>query len=436
MPPKDAAPLDRTLARIRWPLRLGYLIILLLATLLESGAPSGTVSERLAEALRPSFAPRDIVDAVRNVALFAGWGLVWLVTAPPGHTVAHIRRAVATGLAISLSVETLQLFFTTRSPSVMDVFTNTTGALLGALLVIRLVAWMARGKGAKSFVGIPALVFAVAYGLAAWSEAFLPLMRQQRFPNYGTPIDRLQTALSQFSWTSLGTLPAEEFLLFAPAGFFGVAMLVERGMGYRTAAVRVSLIGAAAVVGAEVLHGFLPLPIVAGAALVHAVSIMAGAAAAMAFLPGLSRAVRGARRPLGLYGLYAATLLLWSLRPYMPERSASVVLEKLAAPWWIPMAFARERMDLFTVSDVLVGFLLHLPLGALLAVWPLRRTGWLSGILPGLLLVTGLEVLQLVVLGRTLSVDDILVAGAGLVVGWLVVRRAGFTPYGSALSTG
>lgn len=426
--------LNSILARARWPARLAYVAVLLLATLTEAGAPSGQVAERIQAFFRISFSPRDLVDAVRNVALFTGWGLVWMATSAPGAAAGReIRIATLTGLGISIMVETVQLFFSTRTPSVMDVTSNALGAFFGAFLLIWVVRLTAARRGKRSFVGVPAALFAVSYAVVAIGEAFLPLLRQARFPNFGSALERFQVALGQFSWSSLGILPAEEFLLFAPVGALAVAALNELGLDYRKAAFISAAAGGGVVLLAEVAHGFLPMPIIAGAALVHAVAVAAGAAAAATFLPRLTPALRGAQRPRAIYLFYGFTLLLWSFRPYAPERGLAGMWEKLTAPWWLPMAFARERMDLFTVFDVIGGFFLYLPLGALLAVWPLSNVGPLRGVLPALAFLVVTELLQLGILGRTLSVDDMLVATAGVLVGWVLVRRAGFTPYGTVL---
>jgi glycopeptide antibiotics resistance protein len=75
-------------------------------------------------------------------------------------------------------------------------------------------------------------------------------------------------------------------------------------------------------------------------------------------------------------------------------------------------------------------FFLYLPLGGLLAVWPIRRQGWLSGPLPGVWLALALETAQLLVLDRTLDITDVLVQASGVVIGWAIVRRAGYKTYG------
>ena len=90
-------------------------------------------------------------------------------------------------------------------------------------------------------------------------------------------------------------------------------------------------------------------------------------------------------------------------------------------------------MTFFSVADVLILFLLFLPLGGLLAVWPLRSKGRLAGFAPAIYLAVVLEVCQIFVAGRSLDITDLLVQSAAAMVGWTVVRRAGFSPYGAQL---
>jgi VanZ family protein len=138
---------------------------------------------------------------------------------------------------------------------------------------------------------------------------------------------------------------------------------------------------------------------------------------------------------MALLTLYGLVLVLWALRPYLPVTSLEAIGEKLASPWWIPLGILRQRFDLLSVVDVPATFLLYLPLGALLAVWPLARTGWLAFIWPVAYLALATEVTQLFVLGRWMDVTDVLLQIAGAAVGWTVLRRAGFTPHGTVLRT-
>jgi hypothetical protein len=66
-------------------------------------------------------------DAISNVLLFLPIGFLYRLTT-------HRRGAWLLGVAISASIEIMQLFIPVRTPSVMDLLNNTLGAALGAWL--------------------------------------------------------------------------------------------------------------------------------------------------------------------------------------------------------------------------------------------------------------------------------------------------------------
>jgi glycopeptide antibiotics resistance protein len=123
-------------------------------------------------------------------------------------------------------------------------------------------------------------------------------------------------------------------------------------------------------------------------------------------------------------------MMLWSWRPFVPDLSAASIAEQFSAVHWIPLRAMAQRVDLFSVADIVTQFLLYLPLGALLAVWPLKRNGPFRGILPAFYLAIILELGKIVVAERFFDVTHILIQVAGAAVGWIVVRRSGFAPYG------
>lgn len=433
---KRTQEFEAVLDRFRVPVRLTYLGILFLATLswYRLDLDPVAILERLRRMWDPSVSARDAIDGVRNVLLFAGWGLVWMITAAPGRSAVALRNAVATGAGLSLFVEALQLLSARRTASVLDLATNTAGAALGATVLVAVVMATAGRRGGKSFVGVPAAIFAVSSALALAGEALVPLYRQEIQPwANGGPLQRLFAALDRSGWGPLGEWPLGDGLLFLPGGVFLVASLSESGISYRRAAI-LAVAGALFVfAGAEVAHGVLGMAIRWDAAAVHVVAFSVGAAVAARALPAFTRAFRGVQRPRVLLGVYVAWLFLWTLRPYAPESSLDAVVGKLASEWWIPLRSLGMRVDMFSVVDVVAGFFLALPLGALLAVWPVRLRGWLASFLPALYLVTTLELAQAVVLTRTLDITDALLQAAGAAIGWAVVRRAGFAPYGSQL---
>lgn len=409
--------------------RLAYLVVLLVATLsgVELDPDVGRVADRLSRVLHPDVQPADAVDGARNILLFAGWGLVWVLTAPVGRSVRTVAAATLTGAAVSVGVELVQLLSATRTPSVLDLTTNTVGALAGALIVVSVHRVAARRRRARSYLGLPAWVVAGPYAAAVLGEALIPLFRQTPVPGaWGGPWRRWEVSAAAFEWSSLTDWPWLDLPLFLPAGLLVVVALVEEGVPYRRAAGWTAAAGFAAMAAVEVAHGVLGLRIVAGAALLHGAALGLGAFLATVLVPPFTRRWRGARRAAVVAAVYAGVVLLWILRPYMPETDPGAVAAALRSDWWTPLRFLAMRLDLYSVMDVVTSFFLYLPLGALLAVWPLRRAGPLRAFLPALYLAAGAETLQLLVAARTLDVTDMLVNGAGVVAGWTLLRRARF----------
>ena len=128
---------------------------------------------------------------------------------------------------------------------------------------------------------------------------------------------------------------------------------------------------------------------------------------------------------------YGLSVALWSWSPFLPEISLTTVLKQLDPIRLVPLSALAPQMNFYSVADVAAPFFLYLPLGAYLAVWPAKRNGWLSGCLPGIYLAVGVEVSQILVLGRFVSGTDILVAAAGVCLGFVVIRRAGYRVYGT-----
>ena len=421
-----------------WSARLAYLGVLAIATLVpfQLDMDSAAVAERLSLAFEPLMSAKDAVDAARNVALFAGWGGLWMVTTRRAQLAIDIAHATASGVLLSLAVEGLQLFSAVRNTSVLDLMTNGGGALVGALTIFVLTTTIRSVHGRRSFVGMPAFVFAAAYAGAVFLESIFPYFRQNPLPGvYGGPFTRFSAALRAFDSGSLFTIPELDIVLFLPLGFLAVAALVELGLGYGAAAATTAAAGLALSILAEIGHAFLAQPIQLGAIITHAAAIGAGGWLAAANLPSLSRRLHGRDRPLLLLVIYSVLLCAWSWRPFFPEFDFSALAEQFSLNRWIPLAAHAPRVDLFSVSDVMASFLLYIPLGALLAVWPLQHHGLRRGFLPAIYLAAAIELGQILVADRFFDITDILVAAAGVAIGWTVVRQAGFKPYGELLAS-
>src|SRR5207244_120126 len=149
--------------------RFAYVTIVLLATLtqLDFSPDLAAAGQRLARAFTPSLGWRDAIDALRNLALFAGLGAVWVVTSVSGKVREEIHRATLVAVGLSVTVEGLQVFSPVRTASLVDVTTNTLGALAGALMVPLLIVEVRRAKGTRLYVGVPTVHAWLAAALGA-----------------------------------------------------------------------------------------------------------------------------------------------------------------------------------------------------------------------------------------------------------------------------
>lgn len=419
--------------------RAAYLLIILAATLSNLGFDPSTaeVGMRIHRALDLSVHMNDVVDGARNLLLFAGLGAVWLATTRTTRPLRVIGRVTVIGLLLSTGVELLQLFSPIRHSSVLDVITDTAGTFAGAWgTLVGFDAVKAR-RGRPSYVGVPAFVFAACYGAAAVMESFFPLLRQNLLPNLGSsPGDRLGQA-----WAAVGAMTAQgragipltDIAIFFPAGIFAVAAAAEEGASFAGAWTGAAAVGAAVVALSEILHGIALVPIVPGAILVHAVSLAAGSLVAALTLDSYAAHLGARGRARLLLAAYVPMLMVWSWRPFRLEVNAQAMAAQFSLEHVIPLRALASRMDLFSVTDVIAQFVLFLPLGALLAVWPLRRAGPLRGLWPVLYLSVVLELGKIVVAERFMDVTHILIQCSGAAIGWLMIRRAGYRVAGTLL---
>jgi VanZ family protein len=416
--------------------RLAYVAVIVLATLthLDVSWSVGAALHRLGRAFEPSMGWRDAVDGLRNLALFAGLGAVWIITSLEGTLTRETLRATVAGFVLSATVEGLQLFSSTRIASVLDIFTNTLGALGGALVVTLLIADVRRRREARSYFGLPASLLAGSYACALACEALVPLFRSNPLSGLtGGPLSSLGIVLQLARPLSFDEVPLLDIFLYAPAAFFIVILLAERGRPAARSWVWVAIAGALFSFGAELAHGLIRLSIRWEAAATHALALGFGAWAAHRWLAPLTRALRGPARARSIILTYMALLGLWGWRPLEPVESLHDVTAQLTLAHIEPLRSLAARVDVFSALHVAQQFLLYFPLGCLLAVWPLRLSGRWSHLTPALWLAAVIEAGHIFLAGRDFDVTNALLAGAGLGTGWIIVRRSGYRPYGDAL---
>ena len=432
MPHSD--PSDARWRARRLAARLAYVAVVLIATWsgLELDANLELAKLRLARGLHPGFRPMDVLDAVRNVALFAGLGGVWLVTGDPARLRRGVLAATLVGTALSVVAEAAQLFSPRRMASVLDLLTNGGGALLGAAAVAYAIAVVARRRARSAAAVVPHLLVAGPYLGACLLEAFSAWGRLDKVPGaWGGFGPRWGASVADF-WQHPHALPMwSDLLLFAPAGFLATRVLIERGVSPARAATVATMLGGLTWGVAELMRGLSGADLRPWAVVLHAVATLLGAALAAtlaereghgagrgrSFGDWLVRLRRDARA-------YVALLFLWSLRPFAPVTSVGELLGKLSWDALVPLRALAGMWSLHSVADVAIGFCLYLPVGAWFSVRPRAdgrgpRAPWL-----GLALAVATEVAQIAIRGRNFDITDVMVQGAGVLVGWAIVRRA------------
>jgi VanZ family protein len=402
----------------------------LLSPLAFRGDP-GFLADRIRELASPGApTPGDMVDAVRNVVLFAGWGLLEVTTDRGRSTRRRVIRAAAGGAAIGLTAEVVQIALPERVPSLLDAAMNAAGAGVGAWATDASLRALRGWRGRPTALGVPSAVLAAPYTLAVALEAAFPLLRHEGPPGaYGGPLERTRWALENVRWESLAVVPLMDVALFLPAGVLLAAAFREAGRGAAGSLRRAAAVGAAVAVAGELAHAPLGRPIEVGPVLVHAGAVAGGAWIAAQGFPGWLRRRRGGARTRDVGWGYLLVLAVWRLRPFVPELDPGTLADELSRARWSPLSALGARRDLYAVSDVLRSFLLFVPVGALVAAAGRTAAGRRPpSTLRAVSLVLGValaaEAGQIVVAARFFDGTDALVTAAGGLVAWAALRRS------------
>lgn len=375
-----------------------------------------------------------LADVVSNVLLFLPWG--FLVGCRPSSWHGRLGKTLAvaalSGLVLSGVVECAQLFLPSRTTSLVDLTTNTTGAALGAL-----VGWLFTRRVWPA--GLPKLTrFVAARPMAACALAAAIGLVFAGLSPFDVSIDlgELKTALKQARVIPFGPLvrgpsPApdpwawvQEGLTWALMGGLAVIALRETGRGgLRGFAWAVVLCGGlAAFIEATQL-----LIVSRRADMTSVVLALTGA------LAGAGTVTFSPRRSPSAWvtpalGIWTLTVLLAS---WTPPRVTSPSTWTVSWSQFVPFWSYYRKTDLGALSDLFSQLLGFVPLGAAVAIGRTRRPVALALAL-GLGLGFVVESGQLILADRTAEITDVLSAGAGAALGarlwaWGVSLRASAT---------
>jgi len=420
----------RRLTRFGLISRAAYIGLILIATLtaLHLDSSFEDASSRLWRAVHPRLKARDVVDAVRNVALFAGLGVLWVSTAARA-SLRDVVRVTLFGATISFAVETVQLFSPTRTSSLIDVATNTFGALAGAMLMWVTIRLVKARPTRTRLLGVPFGAIAVPYLGAVLCEVFTPLLRQEHVPDIlGS---RLVVALSTIPPFSAERIPWLDAVLLFPAGAFLTAFILEE-VDRRTisfAQLASTLIGSALIAATELAHGVGGGLIRPEAVAVHIVAFVLGALAGPRLIGGFLR-LGDARRRLGvLVSAYSLLLIAWTWRPFRPRLDTAWVSAQFGETHLVPLAALANQVSLFSVGHLGNIFLLFVPLGVILVARASRdvraeNSSMSWELAYGLALPWVLELGHLVLADRTFDVTNSIVEMAGMCIGWSLTVRS------------
>jgi glycopeptide antibiotics resistance protein len=345
-----------------------------------------------------------ITDEVQNVLLFIPFGALGILAAGSRRRSSIPRLIAVTGLALALSasVETLQLFSADRVTSVGDVTTNVIGAILGGLTAIAGRGAVDRAMRRLRTTGItdteafyPAMAFAILLCVAAWEPFDVTL-------DVGTVVSKLRM-LHHDVWQYGGVLTDEgvEIVRYAVFGAFAAAWLRAIGR-HRTAieAAAIGVIAAFALEGCQILI-FSRMPALEDAT-VHASGALLGVA-----LWTMRRRIRSSR--VWIVALVLATATASAIQNLSP-----FTLEVARRPmWWFPFLGYYLHTTFETVSTVIELMLIYFPVGFCMArVWPRSRAaGW--AVLVTLAIAFPLEWSKGWIVSRYPDVTNVAVSAAG-----------------------
>jgi VanZ family protein len=346
-------------------------------------------------------------DSLQNVVLFLPFGVLGvLASRSDRHRLRRVLAVTALGAALSISVETLQLFTRDRITSVSDVVTNTLGALIGALAIQTVRGIPAHALGLAKRARLidrttfyPFMVAFIVSCLAQW-EPFNPTLD---LGAVYSKVKALRIDVWQYSGMNDEGVALLQFALFGAAF---VAWLEELGV---SGATNIAMaIGVPLAFILEMSQFFIDsrMPGLEDA-VVRGAGVMIGVVLCRVALRGKAR--RGWVVLVGVATAIGAAIQMLNPFEVAPTRSAFQ---------WLPFLNYYEVTTASTLSHALELMLIYFPLGFLLTtVLPVRRwTGWITTVVIVLAIAVPIEYLQGFVVGRFPDVTDPALSAVG---GWL-----------------
>lgn len=405
-------------------LRAAYIGVVLLATLthLEFSPELHAAHYRLMRAFTLSLSWRDAVDGFRNAVLFAGLGVVWVLTSSGRTTREGMRRVALAGVILSTVVEMLQVFSPERIASILDVTTDSLGTLAGAAVLLFAMEQSTRECDGSVCFGIPVTMLCAPYLLAVTAEALTPLFASAPVTVVGGPATRLAATLSRSIRLSSEATSVSDLWLYFPAGVLAFLLVRGRGWNRHSSALAVAILGSVTIAAVHIAHGAAGLPISWRTVAMDVLGLTVGTWAAQRWTLIAWRQQRPIQRD-GAILSYMLVLAAWAWRPFRLEIGAHAIVSELLTGL-MPLRALSERVDLFSAAHTAQQCLLYMPLGALHATRDTSSLARWRHLVIAAVFAVALEFGHLLIAARTFDITNILLAWAGLMIGWVVIRSA------------
>lgn len=352
-----------------------------------------------------------ISDIVQNILLFIPFGFLGYFSLVYKSSLPKKLAIVASGAALSASVEILQMFSPLRYPALSDVVFNTAGTAVGlvfALMLKKSVVGFKSHPEARRFLdsesSFPAFIFLALAVLGSWVPFDFSL-------DVGTVWGHLKFWLEDPIRLGNPDDDMMNFIRFLLATLFLCRM--AREVGLRRPALWGTALMAIAAVGLEASQVFVQSR---GPGTQDAVVAVSGALAGgiAFFFPGFHH------RPLvwSLAGSLAVFLSA-AMRALSPYRFT----DRYSGFTWAFFQSHFEGSTFAAISDFAESAMLFFPLGFLLAYFlpRIRPTAFSALLAGGMALLV--EAVQGFIPGRYSDATDVLGAVLGALAGSLALRR-------------
>ena len=358
-------------------LRLPFLLLVLWGLFILYGttipfdfsASSARVGAKLQKVLEQPWQTASRMDIVSNILLFLPWGFLcsaWLADRGAGYAVSLIVASL-TGMALSGFVEFLQLFTPTRITSLIDVATNLSGSVTGAVIGWPLARWaspLARPWLGRVVRARPMIAGSLIVAAGLMISGLVPFdvsidlgdletsIKSARPIPFGPAVDGSEFPAEPWSW-------ARETLTWMMVG--GLFMLAFREAG-RTG---FRAIGGSAAAAGGLSLAIEVLQLTIRSRVTDATSVVWSLAGSMlgAMIVGRSGAA-DSRRWLG--PAMALWFMIGMIEAWTPPNFAWPEAPVLTSERLVPFLAYYRRTDIYALADLISQTMFFVPFGALL----------------------------------------------------------------------